>query len=126
MCAKIIVKKKQAAKKRYTSCVEFYDTLVLFQYITLVHFYDIKKINVDANLDAPDNVIMGNEPSSEMLTSQSKKPGMNQTQVMPNTPFTRSKNYLDRYLDCNLDRDPEVVPVYTGHSLFNTTNIIYV
>ena len=26
---------------------------------------------VNANLDAPDNVISGNEPSSEMLTSQS-------------------------------------------------------
>ena len=28
-----------------------------------------KKYNVDANLDASDNVISGNEPSSEMLTS---------------------------------------------------------
>ena len=28
---------------------------------------------VDANLDAPDNAISGNEPSSEMLTSQSQK-----------------------------------------------------
>ena len=41
------------------------------------------------------------------------------------TPFTWSKNYLDRDLDSNLDynldRDPKVVPVYTGHSLFNTT-----
>ena len=27
----------------------------------------------DANLDAPDNAISGNEPSSEMLTSQSRK-----------------------------------------------------
>ena len=34
----------------------------------------IKKNNVDANLDAPDNAISGNEPSSEMLTSQSQKP----------------------------------------------------
>ena len=46
----------------------------------------------------------------------------------PITPFTQSKNYLDRdldsNLDCNLDRDPEVVPVYTGHSLFNTTKRI--
>ena len=45
-----------------------------------------------------------------------------------NTPFTQSKNYLDRdldsNLDCNLDRDPEVVPVYTGHLLFNTTKRI--
>ena len=31
------------------------------------------------------------------------------------TPLTRSKNYRDR------DRDPEDVPVYMGHSLFNTT-----
>ena len=29
--------------------------------------------------------------------------------------------YLDSNLDCYLDRDPEGVPVYTGHSLFNTT-----
>ena len=36
------------------------------------------------------------------------------------TPFTRSKNHLD----CNLDRDPEDVPVYTGHLLFNTTKRI--
>ena len=27
---------------------------------------------VDANLDAPDNAILGNKPSSEMLTSQSQ------------------------------------------------------
>ena len=27
---------------------------------------------VDANLDAPDNAILGNEPSSEILTSQSQ------------------------------------------------------
>ena len=33
-------------------------------------------------------------------------------------PFTRSKNYLDleSNLDCDLDRDPEDVPVYMGHS----------
>ena len=36
------------------------------------------------------------------------------------TPFTQSKNYLD----CNLDCDPEDVPVYTGHPLFNTTKLI--
>ena len=29
---------------------------------------------VDANLDAPDNVISGNEPSSEMLACQSQIP----------------------------------------------------
>ena len=37
------------------------------------------------------------------------------------TLFTRSKNYLDRdvdsKVDCNLDRDPEGVPVYSEHSL---------
>ena len=36
--------------------------------------------------------------------------------------------YLDRdlfcNLDCNLGRDPEVVPVYMGHALFNTTKRI--
>ena len=46
-------------------------------------------------------------------------------QSICNTQFSRSKNYLDRNLDCNsysdLDHDPEDVPVYTGHSLFNTT-----
>ena len=45
-----------------------------------------------------------------------------------NTPFTRIKiiqiRDLDSYLDCYLDRDPEVVPVYTGHSLFNATKRI--
>ena len=44
---------------------------------------------------------------------------------MTNNPFTRSKNYLDHDLDCNLhcnlDRHPEDVPIYKGHSLFNTT-----
>ena len=34
----------------------------IFQYITHVHFYKIEKY-VDANLDASDNVISGNEPS---------------------------------------------------------------
>ena len=29
------------------------------------------------------------------------------------TSFTRSKNDLNRNLDCNLDQDPEDVPVYT-------------
>ena len=47
---------------------------------------------------------------------------------LSNTPLTRSKNYLDRdldsNLDCNLDCDPEVVSVYTGHSLFKTTKRI--
>ena len=31
-------------------------------------------------------------------------------------PFTWSKNDLD----CDLDNDPEDVPIYTGHSLLNT------
>ena len=47
-------------------------------------------------------------------------------QIIP--PFTRSKNYLDRDLDCNLycdlDHDPEDEPIYTGHSLFTTTKHI--
>ena len=38
-------------------------------------YTSIKNIKyVDANLDAPDNAISGNEPSSEMLTSQSQIP----------------------------------------------------
>ena len=36
---------------------------------------------------------------------------------LSNTPSTQSKN-------CNLDRDPEDVPVYTGHAFFNTTKHI--
>ena len=38
---------------------------------TYIYF---KRCNIDAYLDASDNVISGNKPSSEMLTSQSKKP----------------------------------------------------
>ena len=34
----------------------------------------IMKKYFDANLDAPDNAISGNEPSSEMLKSQSQIP----------------------------------------------------
>ena len=45
-----------------------------FQYITHVHFYEINEKYVDANLDAPDNAISGNEPTSDMLTSQSQIP----------------------------------------------------
>ena len=52
----------------------------------------------------------------------------NKLGLITHSPFTRSKTYLDRdldsNLDCHLDRDPEVVPVYTGHSLFNTTKRI--
>ena len=48
--------------------------------------------------------------------------------VSPFTPFTRTKiiqiRDLDSYLDCYLNRDPEVVPVYTGHSMFITTKRI--
>ena len=44
------------------------------------------------------------------------------------TPFTRSKNDLNRdlycNLDCNLDPDPEDVSIYKRHSLFNTTKCI--
>ena len=43
-----------------------------------------------------------------------------------NTPVTQGKNDLDRYLEHNLDSDldcdPEDVPVYTGHSSFNTSH----
>ena len=37
-----------------------------------MHYYKNVKY-VDANLDTPDNVISGNEPSSEMLICQSRK-----------------------------------------------------
>ena len=40
------------------------------------------------------------------------------------SPFTWSKNYSVRNLDCKLDGDPEGVLVYMGHSLFNTTKHI--
>ena len=39
-------------------------------------------------------------------------------------PVYTGHNYLDRDLDSNLERDPEDVPVYMGHSLFNTTKRI--
>ena len=52
----------------------------------------------------------------------------NQTWSFSYTRFTWTKIIqipdLDSYLDCYLDRDPEVVPVYTGHSSFNTTKRI--
>ena len=36
-------------------------------------YTSIKNVKcVDANLDAPDNAVLGNEPSSEMFTSQSQ------------------------------------------------------
>ena len=38
----------------------------IFQYITHVHFYKIVKKYIDANLDAPDNVISSNEPSPQL------------------------------------------------------------
>ena len=34
--------------------------------------------------------------------------------------------YLDRDLNCNLYRNPEDVPVYTGHSLLNTKSAVYI
>ena len=47
----------------------------------LIHLF----LLVDANLDVPDNVISGNEPSSEMLTSQGKNHKHDEPkQVMPN------------------------------------------
>ena len=36
-------------------------------------YSSIKKLYVDANYDASENVISANEPTSEMLTSQSQK-----------------------------------------------------
>ena len=35
---------------------------------------NLKKLNVDANLDASYDIIFSNEPSTEMLTSQSQTP----------------------------------------------------
>ena len=35
------------------------------------------------------------------------------------TPFARSKQMYHN-LDCDLDRNAEDVPIYMGHSLFNT------
>ena len=42
---------------------------------SIKHMYTstLKSYNVDANLDGSDNVFSGNEPSSEMLTSQRQK-----------------------------------------------------
>ena len=40
------------------------------------------------------------------------------------TTLTWSENYRDCDLDCNLECDPDDVPVYTGHSLFKTTKLI--
>ena len=58
----------------------------------------------------------------------SSKIGCNLSAGVTYTPFTRTKiiqiQDLDSYLDCYLDRDPEVVPVYTGHSFFITTKRI--
>ena len=38
------------------------------------------------------------------------------------------QNYLDHNpdhnLDCNLDHNPKYIPIYTGHSLNNTTKYI--
>ena len=39
-------------------------------------------------------------------------------------PVQTEQNYLVRELDYNLECDPEDVPVYMGHSLFNTTKQI--
>ena len=40
----------------------------------MCYILENKEKYVDANLDASDNAISGNEPSSEMLTSQSQIP----------------------------------------------------
>ena len=48
--------------------------MLIFKYIIHVHFYELNKIcNINADLDASDHFISGNEPSSEMLTGQNKK-----------------------------------------------------
>ena len=52
--------------------VDFLQTKTTFFFH--VHFYIKKENYVIANLDAPYNAILGNEPSSEMLTSQSQIP----------------------------------------------------
>ena len=44
----------------------------ILEYNTCTRLLNSEKY-VDANLDAPDNAISGNEPSSEMLTGQSHK-----------------------------------------------------
>ena len=48
-----------------------YDGKYPFKYITHVHFYQLKKYNVGANLDASYKVISGNEHSSKSKTGMS-------------------------------------------------------
>ena len=43
---------------------------------------------------------------------------------MHKTPFTRSKNYLDRNIDGDPDRIEKDLPVYMRHPLFNQTKRI--
>ena len=47
------------------------EVYAIFKYITFGHFYQICEYSVDDNLRASDNVIWFNDPSTEMLTSQS-------------------------------------------------------
>ena len=51
--------------RSYPTCFD----ISFFQYITQCTLLFYNEKYVDANLDAPDNVISGNEPSSDMLTS---------------------------------------------------------
>ena len=53
---------------------DFSAFLLFSVYNTCTLLLNHRRYNVDANLDASDNVISGNEPSSNMLTSQSLKP----------------------------------------------------
>ena len=64
--------------------------LLFLMKITFISVYNTctillteEKYNVDANLDASDNIISGNEPLSEMLTSQSKLEMCQTTQIPP-------------------------------------------
>ena len=57
-------------KKKATVLPEFGMTITVYN--TCTRLLNDEKY-VDANLDAPDNAISGNEPSSEILTGQSHK-----------------------------------------------------
>ena len=59
-----------------------------------------KNHNVDAGLDASEKVIYGNEPSSEMLASQSQKPEWAKTDDARESYLSRSQEIkLIRTLD---------------------------
>ena len=69
-------------------------------------------------------VLLGHWPAQGSSHPARSRKVNTQPHPYSNTLFTRSKNYLDCDLDCNLDHDPEDVPIYTGQSLFNTTKRI--